>query len=556
MKPTVTLHIGSTPAHVADYRLLLDLGGCGRGFITAECDADCTGQLVRLNLGVNDTVYRWFVGYVERCGPAERGYKRLFVRELVGVLAKTWPVSLQHPTLRDVCAAITAQTDIAFALPDANYVDTKIPHFKAAGSGYALLDSLGAAFSIADYCWYQLADGTVYAGSYADSRFAGAPVDIPEDFIKAGSSGSAMQLAIIPAIRPGVIVNGRRIHQVEIDGADMFLRWQPLTESGRPAWDSPEKRQIDRAYPELAAGLHLPRRARVTGPTDVAALGDQADPFRPRYAVNLQLLDADGNDATAPELIAVPLPVPFAGAEGGLYQFPGEGTLVEVAFSDGRPDRPFIRQTLQDDQPLPAIKPGEQLQQQRAGVSQRITTAGSWQRETDQAIEESSSSRSVTSDHETRETVTRSVLIKSTDSTTVLGMASLMAGAVLQLADGDFSVGAAGKYSLRSAELQKDIAGDVVLNAAGRLQERIAGIRSSVAAAQQIQGDTVTIGDGKVNLLDCLTDTLDIVHELASLTAAHTHSNTGTPTNADAIVNNAQRPVALAAKYGPLIGDN
>lgn len=71
-----------------------------------------------------------------------------------------------------------------------------------------------------------------------------------------------------------------------------------------------------------------------------------------------------------------------------MFQFTAEGAIVEVSFSDGRPDKPMVRQTLQDGQTLPAIRPGEQLQQQRAGVSQRITREGSWQRETDQEIEQ------------------------------------------------------------------------------------------------------------------------------------------------------------------------
>ncbi|WP_431638383.1 hypothetical protein [Enterobacter mori] len=553
MKTTAALMLGGDLAHISDYHLLLELGACGRGFITAESDKDCTGSLVRLDLGVGDGVYRWFTGYVERCGDAERGYKRLFVRELAGALGKEWPVSLQHPTLREVCAALAALTDLQFSVPDADYADIRIPHFKSAGKGFALLDSLGAAFSIPDYCWQQLPDGVIYVGSYNDSRFARAQVDIPTDFIKSGSSGNSMTLALIPAIRPGVMVNGQRVTSVEIQNGDMELRWTPKNKAGQPAWESPEKRQIDKAYPELSAGLHLPRRARVTGSPDTSELGDIHDPFRPRYAVNLQLLDADGNDADVPELIAVPLPVPFAGNEGGLFQFPAEGAIVEVGFSDGRPDKPMVRQTLQDGQSLPAIRPGEQLQQQRAGVSQRITREGSWQRETDQAIEESSASRVVVSDSESRQATTRTTTIKGNDSLTVLGSATLMAGAVMQLSDGEYCVGAAGKYQLMAKQLQQNIEQSVDITVGAALNEKITGIRKSVAAAQVIQGQTVDIGNGEINILDCLTDTLDVLQELAELTAQHSHSNTGTPTNSGAISANAQRPGQLSAKYKKLI---
>lgn len=110
-----------------------------------------------------------------------------------------------------------------------------------------------------------------------------------------------MTPALIPAIHPGVMVNGQRVTSVELQNGDMELRWKPKNKAGQPARESPEKRQFDKAYPELSAGLHLPRRARVTGSPDTSALGDIHDPFRPRYAVNLQLLDADGNDADVPE---------------------------------------------------------------------------------------------------------------------------------------------------------------------------------------------------------------------------------------------------------------
>lgn len=553
MKTTAALFIGTEYAHISDYRLMLELGACGRGFMTAETDTDCTGALVRVDLGNGENVYRWFTGYVERCGDAERGFKRLFVRELAGALGQSWPVSMQHPTLREVLASLSALTELQFSVPAAEYADKKIPHFKSAGTGYALLDSLGGAFSIPDYCWQQLPDGVIYVGGYADSRFARSPVEIPADFIKSGSSGNAMQLALIPAIRPGVLVNGHRITQVEVENGDMLLRWTPKNKAGRPVWDSPEKRQIDKAYPELSAGLHLPRRARVTGSPDTAELGDVQDPFRPRYAANLQLLDADGNDAEMPELIAVPLPVPFAGNEGGLFHFPDEGAIVEVGFTDGRPDMPMIRQTLQDGQSLPAIQPGEQLQQQRAGVSQRITRDGSWQRETDQTIEENSATRFVVSDSESRQTTTRTVTVKGNDSLTVIGTATLMAGAVLQLADGDYCVGAAGKFELNARELQQTITAGIDVNAGGDLVEKIIGIRRSIAAAQVIQGSTVSIGNGDINILDCLTDTLNVLQELAQLTAQHTHSGTGAPTNASTITAVAQKPGQLIEKYQTVI---
>lgn len=556
MKPVITLRIGSEIVPVVSQHLVLELGGCGRGFITALTPADMTGQLVRLDMGYNETVYRWFTGFVERSSPAENGARRLFVRELAGIFDGHWPVSLQHPTLRDVVTGIAQRTDMVFSLPDnADYTDTPIPHFTHSGSGYQLLANLGRAFSISDYTWFQLPDGTIYAGSYAHSRFADAPVEIPTEFIQSAAAGNSITLPVIPAIRPGVVVNGQRITQVRIQDDEMTLTWTPLNSEGKPAQKSPEQRLIDKIYPELSAGLHLPRLARVMGPSDSAALGDQADPFRPRYAVNLQLLDENGEAArNTPVYSAVPLPVPMAGAEGGLFQYPPEGALVEIGFADGRPDKPLIRQTLPEGQALPDIKPGEQLQQQRAGVSQRVTQAGSWQRETDQAIEETSSQRKVSSEQESRSVTERTTVVKANDTATVLGTAKLMAGAVVQLADGDYTTGATGNIvSHCSKDRSASVGQNDNLAVGGSLTEKIQGLRRSVAAAQELLAPSIRLGSEEVNVLSLLTDTLDVLRQLAEQTAQHTHSNTGTPTNSSAIRSTGDKTEELYTKYSHFI---
>ncbi|MGC6345436.1 hypothetical protein ACMXY9_11795, partial [Pasteurella multocida] len=65
--------------------------------------------------------------------------------------------------------------------------------------------------------------------------------------------------------------------------------------------------------------------------------GDISDPFRPKYAVELQLLDEHGEvDQAVPVYPAVPLPVTSTGSQGGDFAFPEVGTVVEVGFAYGR----------------------------------------------------------------------------------------------------------------------------------------------------------------------------------------------------------------------------
>lgn len=548
MRSVKRLFLSMDEVHLADLQLVLELSACGRGFITAQTETDYTGKVVRIDTGYSDQLYRWFTGYVERSQPAENGCQRLFVRELVGIFDKPWPCSFQHPTLRTITDWLTEQSGLTFTLADdAAYANKPIPHFTHSGTGYQLLAALGPSFGIDDCIWYQLPGGDVFVGSAAHGMFAGKPVTIPAEFSQGVAAGDSVTLALVPSLRPGVEVNEKRVRQIRLHNDEMTLTWET---AARPSEiKSPLVRQIESAYPELASGQHLPKFARVEAPAESVTSGNIADPFRPRYAVDLQLLDADGKPAAGtPVYPAVPLPVPMAGNESGMFHFPPPGTLVEVAFTDGRPDKPFIRQTLAQGNSLPDIKPGEQLQQQRDGVSQRVTVAGDWERQTDQAIRETSMSRVITADDETRTLVARETTVQATDKITVLGTASLMAGAIQQVTSGDYALASGGN-------LVTSIAKDASLQAGGSLTEKIAQLRQSIAGTrQEVIAPVVWVGSQSINVMQLMLDTLDVIQQLAQQTASHTHSGTGAPQNASAISAAGTSAATLQTKYKPVIG--
>lgn len=557
MKPIKRLYLSTDEIHLADASLVLELNSCGRGFITAGTTQDYTGKLVRLDVGYTDLVLRWFTGYVERSQPAENGFQRLFVRELVGVFERLWPCSFQHPTLRDVASWLTEQSGLTFSVPDADYSDRPIPHFTHSGTGYQLLDNLGKAFGITDFVWYQLPDGGVYIGGAEKALFADRPIEIPHEFNQGTAGGNSMTLPLVQSLRPCVELNGERVTKVHLQNDTMAVTWTPRNRAtGKALQKTPVQRQIESHYPELASGLHLPKFGRVMNPVEVVKSGNFSDPFRPRYAVDVQLLDADGNpDKDTPVYSAVPLPVPMAGNDSGMFQFPPEGTLVEIAFTGGRPDKPFVRQTVPDGTSLPDIQPGEQLQQQRAEVSQRVTQAGDWVRQTDQTISETSMTRVVKADTEQRELVSRETTVKATDKITVLGTSTLLAGAIQQVCTGDYSQAVNNRVASIGGNDETDIAGSQTVTTGKDLIEKIGQIRKSVAAAQQqIIAPVVWIGSGTINVAQLMLDTLDVVKELAEQTASHTHSNTGAPTNAGAIRNTATKADTLNGKYSPVIG--
>lgn len=560
MKPIRDLRIDGKPFPVVEENIVLRLNGAGTGFITINDTDDKTplrGRSVELSIGYNDQPVKWFSGYVENDSRTGKGLRKLMVREAAAILQYPLNVSMQHPTLKQVAKHIEDNTGLRVQLPDADYTTTPIPHLTHNGNGYQLMTLTGRAFSIPDYVWYPSVDGIIYVGSFADCRFAKRPVQMPVEITKDDHGANGWTVQTIPMIRPGVVMNGHRISQVQLQGDSMIISWS----DGR---QSPMQRQIETLYPELGNKTHLPRMGRVIAPTENTTQGDLHDEFRPRYAVNVQPLDENGNPAKdTPVYNAVPVPVPMAGSESGLFQYPPAGTLVTLAHVDGRPDKPVITGTHANGQTLPDIKPGEQLQQQRAEVFQRVHTDGTWQRETDQAIREKSTDRTIENTTETRTSTTRSVTVKANNTMTVLGTHKLMSGHIQHIADGDYAVAATKKLLQHADSAELDVthqwqtsAENATHNVAKVLEEKVGQIKKSVAGQlQQITAPQVWFGSDTVNTLNLMLDLCDTVQQLAQLTAQHTHTNYGSsqPTNSGSISATASKAGDLKAKYSSVI---
>ncbi len=127
------------------------------------------------------------------------------------------------------------------------------------------------------------------------------------------------------------------------------------------------------------------------------------------------------------------------------------------------------------------LKQGEQLRrQQRSEVSQRVTQEGNWIRQTDQTINESSMHREVRTDTETRTVVARETTIQATDKTTVLGTSMLLAGAVQQIADGDYSMATSSNFVASVGKEVNVEVGQKLIEKIGLLKQSIAGARQEI----------------------------------------------------------------------------
>jgi len=147
------------------------------------------------------------------------------------------------------------------------------------------------------------------------------------------------------------------------------------------------KNAVLRLFPELEGKLHLPRYARVLQHPDAPEQGGTCERFRPRYAVDLQIMTPDLEvDPRFPIYEAVPVPVPAGGHEQGFFALPAEGTLVTVQFVFGRPDHPVIQQIYPMGCELPPVHELEHVWAQNGTVLQQADKNGNWSRQTDQSI--------------------------------------------------------------------------------------------------------------------------------------------------------------------------
>ena len=309
--------------------------------------------------------------------------------------------------------------------------------------------------------------------------------------------------------------------------------------------DDAIKRSVERQFPELTGGYHLPRFARVVGVADAPTSASMCDDFRPRYAVDIEVLTPDGEaDPNLPVLSGVPLPLPSGGDEMGMYAFPQEGTRVVVCFAYGLPSSPYIQSILPHGLSLPKVPKGDQVWQHSDAVQQRVDAEGNWLRQTDGKIRDHSLEREVESlgnrekyqshdqdvEHHSTEKVGG---IKRIDALGALKLNSAGTATVAALDDLHQATGR--DYNLVVGKKHNATVG-------GDMQEKIAGLRKSVAGvSQRMVAPKNHVGSEGVNIFQVLCDTLDLIEQMATELSSHTHGPSPVPTQAAAFAADAAK---------------
>ncbi|WP_343077642.1 hypothetical protein [Pseudomonas sp.] len=320
--------------------------------------------------------------------------------------------------------------------------------------------------------------------------------------------------------------------------------------------DDAIKRSVERQFPELTGGYHLPRFARVVGVADAPAGASMCDDFRPRYAVDIEVLTPDGEaDPDLPVLSGVPLPLPSGGDEMGMYAFPQEGTRVVVCFAYGLPSSPYIQSILPHGLSLPKVPKGDQVWQHSDAVQQRVDAEGNWLRQTDGKIHDHSLEREVEAlgNREKYQSHDQDVEHHSTEKVggikriDALGALKLLSGGTASLASVDDLHQATGRdYNLVVGKKHNAAVG-------GDMLEKIQGLRKSVAGqSQRLVAPKNYVGSENVNIFRVLCDTLDLLEQMATQIASHVHGSSPVPTTAAAFAADAEKAALLSAELGSI----
>ena len=300
--------------------------------------------------------------------------------------------------------------------------------------------------------------------------------------------------------------------------------------------DDAIKRSVERQFPELTGGYHLPRFARVVGIADAPAGAGICDDFRPRYAVDIEVLLPSGEaDPDMPVLNGVPLPVPTGGEEMGVYGFPEEGTRVVVCFAYGLPSSPYIQTILPHGLSLPKVPKGDQVWQHSDAVQQRVDADGNWTRKTDGKIRDQAIEREVEANGNQERYQSHVQQVENHSTESVGGVKKIEAlGALKLLSGGSASLAAVDDlHQATGRDLNLVVGQKHNATIGGDMHERIEGLRQSVAGdSQRLQAPKSWLGSDSVNVLQVLLELLELVEQMNVAISKHSHSSSPPPSNA------------------------
>nr|WP_323368857.1 hypothetical protein [Pseudomonas helleri] len=231
----------------------------------------------------------------------------------------------------------------------------------------------------------------------------------------------------------------------------------------------------------------------------------------------------------------------------------GESSMVVVNFAYGIPIKPFIQNILPHGLSLPKVPKGDQIWQHSETAQQRVDADGNWSRQTDGRIQDFSADREVQALDNQEHYQSHSQTVDDHSKETVGGVKTIEAlGAVKLLSGVSMSVAAVDDLHQATGRDLNLVVGDKYnATVGGDMQERIEGLRKSVAEdGQRSVAPKNWIGYKSLNLFQVVCDLLDLVQEMNTQLAGHTHlpGPSLSPTDSVSFLSKAMTAVELKNK--------
>ena len=220
---------------LASDHVRLKLNEVGEAFFEVlEEPGDGGKTLIELYAGVGEgQEFLVFTGALRELKRLAQGRYRITAHELSTVLNLPIIINLQRCTARDVIAKIERETGLKFLLPKgAAYLDEFRLQFHHYGPASEAIRLLSAKWELKEMVWFQLPDGRMYWGHWAQGPYTRAPLPIESKLISnLDKKTRTLVLPYIPALRPGMLVESDfrfRIDALTFTGNTVKVTWMGI----------------------------------------------------------------------------------------------------------------------------------------------------------------------------------------------------------------------------------------------------------------------------------------------------------------------------------------
>lgn len=217
--------------------------------------------------------------------------------------------------------------------------------------------------------------------------------------------------------------------------------------------------------------------------------------------------------------------------------------------------KPYIQTILPHGLSMPSVPKGDQVWQHSEACQQRVDADGNWLRQTDGKILDKAIEREVEAmgNTERYQSHTRTVDNHSTES--VGGTKTLEAlGALKLLSGGSASLAAVDDlHQATGRDLNLVVGQKYNATVGGDMEERIQGLRESVAAAsQRLVAPKTWLGSEGVNVLQILCELIELIQQMNIQLAEHNHGPTPPPDNFSVFVDNTTTTARMQERLKPI----